>query len=231
MNKRSDGTIELTFTLSWVDIQKAFEIEVQKAIDETEIDGFRKGKAPRDIVEPKLDKNKLYGQAVQSLLPDAYANQLKTYNLKPILYPKLTIKSGKEGEDWIFEALVCELPVVELPSDYIDQIKAIKLEKDQDKIVRVLELLSAKAKVEIPELLVEEESNHRLAALVDNITKVGLTIEKYLESKKINIEEFKAKIALEAREDLVVEFILNYIQNEQKLSDRKQVLDYLIGLL
>lgn len=231
MNKRADGTIELTFTLSWADIQKAFETEMQKALDETEIDGFRKGKAPREIVEPKLDKNKLYGQAVQSLLPDAYANQLKTYNLKPILYPKLTIKSGKEGEDWVFEALVCELPIVELPSDYVDQIKAIKLEKDQDKITKILELLSSKAKIQIPEILIEEESNHRLAALVDNITKVGLSVDRYLESKKINLDEFKAKLTLEAKEDLVVEFILNHIQNEQKLSERKQVLDYLMGLL
>lgn len=231
MNKRSDGTIELIFTLSWEAIQKAFEKEIQKAIDETEIDGFRKGKAPRNIVEPKLDKNKLYGQAVQSLLPDAYAEQLKTHNLKPILYPKLTIKSGKEGEDWVFEALVCELPMVKLPNDYVDQIKAIKLEKDQDKIAKILELLSSKAKIEIPEILTEEETNHRLAALIDNITKVGLTIEKYLESKKLTMEEFKAKFALEARQDLVVEFILDYIQKAQKIENRKQVLDYLMGLL
>lgn len=231
MNKRSDGTIELTFTLSWENIQKAFEKEIQKAIDEAEIDGFRKGKAPRNIVEPKLDKNKIYGQAVQSLLPDAYAEQLKTHNLKPILYPKLTIKSGKEGEDWVFEALVCELPIVELPNDYVDQVKAIKLEKDQDKIAKILELLSSKAKIEIPEILTEEETNHRLAALIDNITKVGLTIEKYLESKKVTMEEFKAKFALEARQDLVVEFILDYIQKAQKIENRKQVLDYLMGLL
>lgn len=231
MIKREDGTIELTFTLSWSNIQNAFEVVMQKTIDNTEIDGFRKGKAPKEMVEPKLDKSKLYGQAVQDLLPEAYSKIIKEHNLKPILYPKLNIKSGKEGEDWIFEALVCELPEIELPKDYIDQIKTIKIEKDQDKLVKILELLSSKAKIQIPEILIEEESNHRLAALVDNITKVGLSIDKYLESKKVSLDEFKAKLALEAKEDLVVEFILNYIQNEQKVSDRKQVLDYLIGLL
>ena len=231
MNKKTDGTIELTFTISWDKIQRAFEVEMKKAIEAAEIDGFRKGKAPKEIVESKLDKSKLYGQAVQILLPDSYADQLKSHNLKPIIYPKLTVKSGKEGEDWIFEAIICELPSIEIPNDYLEQIKAIKLEKDQDKIATILELLSSKAKAIIPEVLIEEETNHRLTTLVDNITKVGLTIGKYLESKKVTIEEFKIKLALEAKQDLVVEFILNHIQKEQKLSERRQVLDYLMGLL
>ena len=50
MNKKIDGTIELTFTIAWDKIQKAFEVEMQKAIDATEIDGFRKGKAPKEVV-------------------------------------------------------------------------------------------------------------------------------------------------------------------------------------
>lgn len=215
LNRQDNGTIEIKLVIPWSDIQKAFEKEVDEAVASAEIQGFRKGKAPRSLVEPKLDKSHLYSHAVQHLLPEAYATAVKTNNLKPILYPQIKITKGRENEDWEFLATTCEAPNVTLPE---------KLDKD-------INILRQKSKVKVPDLLVEEEANHRLASLVENITKLGLTTENYLTTKKLTPETLKANLAADSRTDLETEFILLRIQNDRKFPDRKSTLDFLQNLV
>jgi trigger factor len=52
----ADNSIELTITLPWMDIEKTYEEVVGEFVKNAEMSGFRKGKAPRDIVEKSLDK-------------------------------------------------------------------------------------------------------------------------------------------------------------------------------
>lgn len=60
----------------------------------------------------------------------------------------------------------------------------------------------------IPQILVEEEANYRLGALSENLTKVGLTIDKFLQSKKMTLEEYRAQTVNEARDDLKKKFLV-----------------------
>ena len=211
----ANGTIELTLIIPWPDIQKAYEKEVAEAVANAEIQGFRKGKAPRNLVEPKLDKSHLYSHAVQHLLPEAYAAAVKAAGLKPVLYPQVKIIKGQEDQDWEFLATTCEAPSVILP----------------DKLSSDLAVLRQKSQVKVPNLLVEEEANHRLASLVENITKLGLTTEQYLTSKKLTPISLKSQISQSSRVDLETEFILLRIQNDHKLPDRKSTLDFLHKLV
>lgn len=215
LNKLDNGTIELTLVIPWSDIQKAYEKEVEEAVASAEIQGFRKGKAPRSMVESKLDKSHLYSHAVQHLLPGAYAAAVKANNLKPVLYPRIKIVKGQEGRDWEFQATTCEVPIVTLP----------------EKLDRNLTVLRQKSHVKVPDLLVEEEANHRLASLVENITRLGLTTVSYLATKKLTPETLKANLAKDARTDLETEFILLRIQNDRKFPDRKSTLDFLQKLV
>ncbi|TSC84543.1 MAG: trigger factor [Microgenomates group bacterium Gr01-1014_16] len=215
LNKLPNGTIELSLTVRWSDIQKGYEKEVTEAIANAELPGFRKGKAPRNLVEAKLDKSHLYSHAVQHLLPEAYAAAVKTHNLKPVLYPQIKILKGQENQDWEFQAITCEAPSVILPE---------KLSSD-------LNTLRQKSQVKIPDLLVEEEANHRLASLAENITKLGLTSKQYLASKKLTPESLKAQISQNSRTDLETEFTLLHLQSVQKLPDRKSTLDFLQKLV
>lgn len=215
LNKLANGTIELTLVIPWSEIQKAYEKEVGEAVANAEIQGFRKGKAPRSMVEPKLDKSHLYSHAVQNLLPEAYASAVKNNNLKPILYPQIKIIKGQENADWEFLATTCEAPSVTLP----------------DKLSPDLNILRQKSQVKVPDLLVEEEANHRLASLAENITKLGLTTEQYLTSKKLTPISLKSQISQSSRVDLETEFILLHIQNAQKIPDRKSTLDFLHKLV
>ncbi len=231
MKQNSNGSIDITLKLSWPDIQKALDKEIQEAVKNAELPGFRKGMAPKDLVLAKLDRNDLLTHSIQHVLPDYYARAIKEHNLKPILYPQLKLVSGEEGKDWEFTATTCETPTVTLPLNWQDEIKKLKPEKPDEKLTGIVEFLRSQVKIAIPDLLVEEEANHRLAALVENISKLGMDTQKYLETKKLTPETLKAQTAAEARVDLEIEFILNQIKTDQKLEDRKQTLDFLQNLV
>lgn len=168
MRRLVNGNIELTITVPWAKVQRAYEEVVDEIIKTTEIKGFRKGHVPKNLVEAKLDRNQTFSHALQHLLPKAYQEAVDKHSLKPVVYPAIRIAQGKEGEDWVFVATLCETP--------------------QDG--------------KVPDMLVEQEVNRRLTILTDNLSRLGLTVDKYLLAKKLTAAELKAKLATEARHDL-----------------------------
>ena len=221
VTRLDNGTIEIILTLPWSDIKQVYDKEVDEAVKNTQIPGFRKGQAPRSQVEAKLDKSHLYSHSVQHLLPDLYTAAVKSHHLKPILSPQIKITQGQEGHDWEFSAVICEAPVVNftLPA------------KLPTELPEKLDFLRKQAAIKIPDLLVEEETNHRLTALAENITKLGLTTDQYLSTKRLTPTDLKGQTSQEARIDLETEYILLHIQVKQKLPDRKSALDYLQKLV
>ncbi len=224
INRQDNGTIELTLTAPWSDMQKAYEETVTEMVAQTEVKGFRKGKAPRKLVEDRLNRNDTLSHAIQHLLPKIYAEAVKEHNLKPILYPQIKIEKGTDGEDWVFKATTIEAPVVEL-GDYKKLLK-----KDQ-KLEEKLDTLSKNINVVIPDMLAEEEANHRITSLIENLTQLGMTTDQYLATKKITSEQLKAQMAQEAKVSLKIEFILLEIQRLEKLENRQKTLDFLMSLV
>ena len=85
--------------------------------------------------------------------------------------------------------------------------------------------------MKIPDLLVEEEASHRLSALAENITRLGLSVDSYLKTKNLTPQDLKSQVSNEARASLEAEFILRGIQEQEKLTDRKSVLNFLQSLV
>lgn len=217
MKRLPNGNIELTFTLPWADIAAAREKLIVEAVNTAEVAGFRKGKAPRREVEAKLDPGQLLSKAISNLLPEAYTKAVDANGLKPVLYPKIQIQKGEEGKDWEIMALTCEAPEVTLP----------ELPQGGGKIdmQKVLE----KATVKLSDLIIESEANHRVTQLADNLTALGMDVDKYLDSKKMTLEDFKAKTAADAKKDLRTEFVLQKLQVDLKTKTRQETLDRLIN--
>ncbi len=78
------------------------------------IPGFRKGKAPRKMVERYYGEQVLYEDAINIICPEAYDEAVEQNNLKPVDSPEIDIKQIGEGQNFIFTAKVVLKPEVEL---------------------------------------------------------------------------------------------------------------------
>ena len=87
----------------------AYESVVKEAVAGAELPGFRKGKAPRNLVEPKLDRNQTLNHTLSHLIPKVRRRRQRTLSQTPVK-SQIKIVSGKEGEDWIFLPLPVKPP-------------------------------------------------------------------------------------------------------------------------
>ena len=82
------------------------------------VPGFRKGKAPRRMVELHVGKEALYDEALDHLIGAAYAEAVVESGIKPVDRPSVDLVQIEEGKDLIFKAKVSVKPEVEL-GEYI----------------------------------------------------------------------------------------------------------------
>lgn len=234
----NDGTIELTLTIPWLDVKKSYDAMVEKAVENAEITGFRKGKAPRNLVEDKLDKSKVYEEVIGVLLPKIYNEAVTSEKLKPIITPKVELKEATENKDWIIRILTCEKPHLTL-GDYkkaVLELKSTKKNKiwvpgeeakqdqqaEEDKqnkptLDELLKALYGTITVTLPQLLVDHEVNRLLSDLIDQTKKLGLTVEQYLASTGRNADTIRNEYSEQAKRSLTLEFALEEIADKEAI--------------
>ncbi len=96
--KSPDGSVQINFTIAFDVIDKARAKAIVDLAENVEVPGFRKGKAPKDLVESKLNHNELYSKSVEKLLPEIYTQAVKEHKLAPILYPKIKLIKAELGK-------------------------------------------------------------------------------------------------------------------------------------
>jgi len=244
--RQPDNTIQLTITLGKDIIDKAYEKQLAEAAKKAKISGFRKGKAPKKLVEEKIDKNQVYETVIRELIPEAYLEAVKEHQLKPIINPKIELLKAKEGEDWQIRATTCETPQIEI-KDYQSEIKknlaANKLwtpgkdndKKDkevgsshEEKIQKVIETLLKMAQFSLPLILVEDELNRSLASLIDQANSLGMTIEQYTQSVGKTTTQIREEYRTRVENELRLLLILNEIARREEVEPTDQEIDALI---
>lgn len=129
-----------------IDAEK-FEQGMQKSFARNSkrfsIPGFRKGKAPRYIVEKFYGEQVLYEDAINEVCPEAYDLAIAENDIHPVDRPEIDIKQIGKGQTFIFTAKVAVRPEVEL-GEYkgIEVRKAVAVVTDEDvekEIERVLD--------------------------------------------------------------------------------------------
>lgn len=100
--------------------EKAFEAYREKgfkAIQQVvEIDGFRKGNAPEDMIIKKYGEMTILEEMANMALRDAYAEAIKEHKFNPVADPKVTITKLAKGNPLELTMIVPVIPEVELPS-------------------------------------------------------------------------------------------------------------------
>ena len=115
--------------------KKEFDDAIDKAYEnkksEIKMDGFRKGKVPKDVYFKKAGKESLYMDALEILLPAAYDKAIQGY--KPIIEPKVDIKSvGEDGVELLFT--ITTMPEVNIKKYKGLNVKKEKIDVSQEEI-------------------------------------------------------------------------------------------------
>lgn len=101
MSKKNEH--EIVIKINKKEWEEALTKSFNKKVNEVKIDGFRKGKIPRDIYENRFGKESLYMDAVDVVLPNAYTKALEECKLIPVVQPHVDIKSiNDEGVEIVF---------------------------------------------------------------------------------------------------------------------------------
>jgi len=244
MQKEPNGTIRLTITIPNSDVKKAWGEVLEDTVKNAEVPGFRKGKAPRNLVEEKVDKEKIREEVLRKLLPIAYAEAIKTHDIKPIINPKIHVDRiedpstlsdppiGGESKGWQFTALTCEAPIVNL-NNYKDKIKSLtakskivipgkSFDKAQDlrepKFEDIVKALLEAVTTEIPGILTDNETDRLLSQTLEDVKKLGLSLDQYLTSTGKSPEILRTEYRTKAENDIKLEFALLQIAEEEKIT-------------
>src|SRR5438046_9078943 len=100
----SEAVLEVDVT--WDELEKASEKAYRKLVQKVDIQGFRRGKAPRALLERRLGKERIYQEGLDDLISEAYRSALKEYNLTPISQPRLDIPTFEIGQPYHFSLTV-----------------------------------------------------------------------------------------------------------------------------
>lgn len=125
VEKTEKNVVSFEFSVSADEFEKAIEKAYRKNVGKINVQGFRRGKAPRMIIEKYYGKEIFYEDAINIVLPDAYDKAIEENNIQAVAQPEIDIKGEiVKGEDIIFTAKVTVKPEFE-----ICEYKGIKAEK------------------------------------------------------------------------------------------------------
>ncbi len=225
IKKEEDGTIDIAVVLPWSLVKKTQEEVIEEHVKDATLPGFRKGKAPRKLIEESLDKGHIKEDVLRKLLPQAYASAVKEHKITPIISPKIHVQKLDDEKDWEFSAQTCEMPKIDL-GKYKDEVKKItsksKIEvPGKEKIAvsfeEITKSLLDSIKLSIPSVILEQEVEKLLAQTLDEIKRLGLTLDQYLASTGKTIESLREGYRLKAVNDVKLEFILQEIAKAENI--------------
>lgn len=227
-----DGTVQITVAIPTAQVETKRAEALKHLVENVEIPGFRKGKVPTDIASKHIDKQKLYEHTLQHLLTETYASVIKEHSLNPIISPRFELLSMEDDKDWSVRVVTCELPRVEL-GNYKEAVsgsgKAQAIwtpgkDKKKPEITReekeqlAIKALFDSTDIKIPKIIIEDEVNHKLAQLLDQVQKLGLSIEQYLTSTGKTLEQIKADYSNQSADSLKLMLALNKIAEVEKIT-------------
>lgn len=101
--KKAKNVHEIKVEITGKDWEKKLDETFKKIIKKVKIDGFRPGKAPRNIYEQKYGKQSIVVEAVDSCMNEAYVKALKEFKGEPIMQPTVGIEKADEtGVTYVF---------------------------------------------------------------------------------------------------------------------------------
>ena len=114
VEKLEKSMAKLTITVSAEQLEKAIQSAYNKNKGKIQIPGFRKGKAPRKMIEQMYGKGVFYEDAANELIEEEYPKAVTECGEEVVSSPKIDVEQLEAGKDFIFTAEVALKPPVKL---------------------------------------------------------------------------------------------------------------------
>lgn len=149
--------LKLTFTIESAKFDEAIMSVFKKSAKYFNIPGFRKGKAPYNIVERHYGASIFYEDAFNEIVPEVYDKEIKENKLEVVSKPHIDVVQMEKGKDLIFTAIVATKPEVKLGKYKGIELKKIKYKVSEKDVEHELEHMA--------------EHNSRMVSVDDRKTK------------------------------------------------------------
>ncbi|MDQ5883499.1 MAG: trigger factor [Patescibacteria group bacterium] len=298
INKLEKSIVEIKGEIETADFEKARETAISKLSEHIELDGFRKGKAPKDMVIAKLGDQIILEEMAQTTLSKAYPQIITENKIDAIGYPQINITKLANGNPLGFTILTAVIPEINLPDykalskevlktaekaevkneeyeSFIKQIRRAKAHddfhkanpdikghdhpeiKDEDlpeldmeylntlgnfsdmqdfetkvkadilkdkefkakeKIrLAIIEAIEKETKIDVPDILVNSETEKMIARMKSDIEKMGLKYEDYLKSLGKSDEDIRNEFKGDAEKRAKVQMVVGEIAVKENL--------------
>ena len=237
IQRLAKSQLEIKFEVPAEEFQTFVEKAIMKLGENLEVEGFRKGKAPKETIEKMLGQETILKTASQECVRDNYLKVVKEQNLEPLGQPEISVLKLAPNNPFEFKAIVTVLPEITI-ADYkeivpkikkrevkVSQEEIEKLRQEKERIEKeklrqeILSKIAAGSRMEIPEVLLDSEKNRMLATIKEQVPQMlGIGFEEYL--KKINKteKEISDSFSPEAERRIKNSLVLREIQKKEKLA-------------
>ncbi|MBR2742961.1 MAG: trigger factor [Clostridia bacterium] len=158
--ERNGNTVEMEFAIDRAEFDKAIEKSYKKNVGKIYVPGFRKGKAPRRMIEKMYGEGVFYEDAINFVYPDMYDEAVKEAKIEPVDQPEADVVDVGEA------GLVMKATVTVKPEVKIGEYKGLKLTR------AVYTVTDEEVEEEVKKLA---EQNSRLVTVEDRESKKGDT--------------------------------------------------------
>ena len=159
VEKLEKNMAKLTVEVPAENVEKAIQGAYNKMKKSINIPGFRKGKAPRQLIEKMYGKEVFYNDAIDAMLPSAYSDAVEECGEEIVSHPQIDVVQIESGKPFVFTATVAVKPAVEL-----GEYKGIQVEKAP------IEVKDEEIEAEITK---EREANSRTVTVDDRAVAQG----------------------------------------------------------
>jgi len=183
IKKLPKSRIEIKITVPSAEWEKYLDVVASEASKEIKIQGFRPGKAPRNLVEQKIGKGALLNAAAEKAVQKSYVDFVTKEKIEVLGNPEVEIEKIEEGQDLEFVARVDVLPEITVKDSYKKDLKKInavyneKTDQPTEEEIKVEMEKLANSRVKLVtvnrEIKTGDSTEIDFAVLVDNVPIEG----------------------------------------------------------
>jgi len=214
-----------------------FDKALAEIANEAEISGFRKGAAPKEMVKNRTGAAKIMDRAASLAIEATFPAAIIENKLEPLGYPEVSITKLAEGNPLEYKAVVAVYPHAELP-DYkqiaagfkLEEVKVTdedikRLKSEKERHLRehlredALEAVAQKTAIEIPDILIERETEKMMRQLKEKTPQVlNMSFDEYLKKLGKTEDQLREGIAKDNERKIKNYLILQEISKRENIA-------------